>query len=188
MALGPREVHFRRMVSNIFRRLGAEDVQQIAYVRLKGKEDTKKYSAAKPQATSMDLLESLEQYNYISQDNIQGLKEVLRDANRADLVKQVDVEMRKLCKKKRNGVKKGESAQEMLASSTEDMAGRLGAGSRRERDDEQGRVSVAERVPPLHSYSPPPVPARHDAPRTGNKQQTELCYTTVIAKNIDKQL
>ena len=100
-----RDIHFRRMTSSIFRRLSAEDVQQIAYVRLKGKEDTKKYSAVRPQASSVDLLESLEQYNYFSQDNIEGLKEVLRDAGRVDLVKQVDAEMRKL-EKLRNVDKK----------------------------------------------------------------------------------
>ena len=140
-----RDIHFRRMASNIFRRLSAEDVQQIAYVRLKGKEDTKKYSAARPHASSMDLLESLEQYNYFSQDNIEGLKEVLRDASRVDLVKQVDTEMRKL-KRLRNVDKKAEGA------SLEGLSLAAPATTWHLKGEESGWVYVSdsERVPSLH--------------------------------------
>jgi hypothetical protein len=89
-----REVAYRRMASNIFLKLSRENVQQIAYVRLRGKEDTTKYSAtaAKP-AGPLDLMEALEQHGLLCQDNIDGLKEVLKDANRTDLVSAVEKEM-----------------------------------------------------------------------------------------------
>ena len=144
-----REVLFRRMVSNTFRRLCPEDVQQIAYVRLKGREDTKKFSAAKPQATSLDLMESLEQYGCFSQENVDGLKEILKDANRSDLVKHVETEIRKLNKKLRN---RPEPSAELLGSPTEELASKLGS-SKWQRDEKQGWVVVpesSERVPPLH--------------------------------------
>lgn len=126
-----REISYRRMVSNIFRQLSAEDVQQIAYVRLEGKEDTTKYSAAKQTAKALDLMQILQRYGFFSHDNLDGLKDVLKDANRSDLVKQVETDMRKLklspchVKNKRFRNNGRQKSAEVLATPTEELADRL---------------------------------------------------------------
>ena len=118
------EIFFRRTVSNTFRRLSVQDVQQIAYVRLTGREDTKRFSAAKPQATSLDLMESLEQYGCFSRENVKGLTEVLKDANRTDLAEEIE---RKLCKP----VKKPRNSCVTTYRRISEQARRFRAGDRR---------------------------------------------------------
>ena len=85
-----RDIEYRRMVSNIARELNAADVEQIAYVRLTGREDTTKYSAANPSASALDLLKNLERRGDFSVNNTNGLKEVVMDASRKDLVDKVN--------------------------------------------------------------------------------------------------
>ena len=84
------DIEYRRMVSNIARELNAADVEQIAYVRLTGREDTTKYSAANPSASALDLLKSLERWGSFSVNNINGLKDVVKDARRNDLVEKIN--------------------------------------------------------------------------------------------------
>ena len=99
MSAQSREIGYRRMVSNLFRELGSEDVQQIAYVRLKGKEDITKYSAAKQTltgSTALDLMQALERHDVFSQDNIDGVVETMKDAQRNDLVKKIKAEKLKM--------------------------------------------------------------------------------------------
>ena len=86
----PRDIQYRRMVSNIARELSTSDVEQIAYVRLTGKEDTTKYSAANPAASALDLLKTLERWGDFSENNTDGLKEVVMDARRKDLVDKIN--------------------------------------------------------------------------------------------------
>ena len=86
----PRDIQYRRMVSSIARELSAYNVEEIAYVRLTGKEDTTKYSAANPAASALDLLKTLERWGVFSMENINGLKEVVMDAGRKDLVDQIN--------------------------------------------------------------------------------------------------
>ena len=90
MAQPHDEIPYRRMVSNIARELSTSDVEQIAYVRLTGKEDTTKYSAANPAASALDLLKTLERWGDFSVNNTDGLKEVVMDARRKDLVDKVN--------------------------------------------------------------------------------------------------
>ena len=85
-----RDIQYRRMVSNIARELNAADVEQIAYVRLTGREDTTKYSAANPTASALDLLKNLERRGDFSVKNNNGLKEVVMDASRKDLVDKIN--------------------------------------------------------------------------------------------------
>jgi hypothetical protein len=84
------DIEYRRMVSNIARELNAADVEQIAYVRLTGREDTTKYSAANPSASALDLLKSLERWGNFSVNNINPLKDVVKDARRNDLVEKIN--------------------------------------------------------------------------------------------------
>lgn len=155
MAGGQEEadVDFRRLVSNVFCRLSRRDVQQIAYVRLKGKEDTKKYSASNTQDTSLDLMESLEQYDYFSKENVEGLTEILKDANRSDLAKHVAGEVRKQRKKNRKNAERPQkdeesAADDLLASPTEEK------NRKWDGEKEYNRWKVLpehdQRVPPLH--------------------------------------
>ena len=143
-----REISYRRTISNIFRRLSAEDVQQIAYVRLEGIEDTTKYSASRQTANSkgLDLMQSLQRYGFFSQDSMDGLKDVLQDANRSDLVKQLETETRKLkmssahAKSNKHLTKTGrEKPKEALVTPSEELAGRL----KDIREREQGWVVVS---------------------------------------------
>ena len=181
--LSETEINFRRIVSNTFRRLSLDDVQQIAYVRLKGREDTKKYSAAKPQATSLDLMESLEQYGYFSRENVKGLKEVLKDANRSDLADEIDKQLRKPFKKPRNS-----AAVEAVTPPTEESASRLVGGSRQEREEEQGWevVSGSHRPPLRHLGSRghvfPATTAGHSgaAHSTTGKGSMHYCKLSIL--------
>ena len=84
------DIEYRRMVSNIARELNAADVEQIAYVRLTGREDTTKYSAANPTASALDLLKSLERWGSFSVNNINGLTDVVKDARRNDLAEKIN--------------------------------------------------------------------------------------------------
>ena len=146
----PRDIEYRRMVSNIFRELSAEDVQQIAYVRLVGKDDITKYSAARPNATSLDLMQALERYGSFSQDNIDGLIEVVKDARRTDLVKRIEAEKHKytspcaaaavksFTKRLRAGRKKANFSEIPTSSvPTEEHAGRF-QESKQSREDRSG--------------------------------------------------
>ena len=85
-----RDIQYRRMVSNIARELNAADVEQIAYVRLTGREDTTKYSAANPTASALDLLKNLERRGDLCVKNTNGLKEVVMDTSRKDLVDKIN--------------------------------------------------------------------------------------------------
>jgi hypothetical protein len=134
------EIVFRRTVSNTFRRLSLQDVQQIAYVRLTGRENTKRFSAAKPQATSLDLMESLEQYGYFSRENVKGLTEVLKDANRTDLAEEIERKLCKPIKKPRNSA--------AVASPTVESPSRLGDCG--QVTDEERRRGERTPVPSLH--------------------------------------
>ena len=85
-----RDIQYRRMVSNIARELNVADVEQIAYVRLTGREDTTKYSAANPTASALDLVKNLERRGDYSVNKTNGLKEVVMDASRKDLVDKIN--------------------------------------------------------------------------------------------------
>ena len=134
------EILFRRTVSNTFRRLSLQDVQQIAYVRLTGREDTRRFSAAKPQATSLDLMESLEQYGYFSRENVKGLAEVLKDANRTDLAEEIERKLCKPVKKPRNST--------AVASPTVESPSRLEDSG--QVTDEERRRGERTPTPSLH--------------------------------------
>jgi hypothetical protein len=134
------EIFFRRTVSNTFRRLSVQDVQQIAYVRLTGREDTRRFSAAKPQAMSLDLMESLEQYGYFSRENVKGLAEVLKDANRTDLAEEIERKLCKPVKKPRNST--------AVASPTVESPSRLGDFG--QVTDEERRRGERTPVPSLY--------------------------------------
>lgn len=84
-----RDIEYRRLVSNIARELNDKDIEQIAYIRLAGKEDTTKYSAAKPCASALDLMMTLERFDVFSRDDIAGLIEVVKDARRKDLMRKI---------------------------------------------------------------------------------------------------
>ena len=136
------DILYRRTVSNVFLRLSRTDIQQIAYVRLKGREDTKKFSAANQQAASLDLMESLEEYGFFSRKNVKGLIEVLKDSNRTDLVEEIE---RILCKPSKTPVNSA-------ASPTEESAS--GLGDSRQKTNDQGRGQrevVSKRLTPLPS-------------------------------------
>lgn len=85
-----RDIEYRRLVSNLARELNDKDIEQIAYVRLAGKEDTTRYSAAKPCASALDLMKTLENFDVFSLNNIAGLIEVVKDARRNDLVRKIE--------------------------------------------------------------------------------------------------
>ena len=161
------EILFRRTVSNTFRRLSVQDVQQIAYVRLTGREDTRRFSAAKPQAMSLDLMESLEQYGYFSRENVKGLAEVLKDANRTDLAEEIERKLCKPVKKPRNST--------AVASPTVESPSRLEDSG--QVTDEERRRGERTPTPSLHcgrGARALPGPGHKISPSPSGKESTLL--------------
>ena len=86
----PQVIAYRRLVSYIATQLSPTNVEHIAYVRLTGKEDTTKYSGAKPTASALELLVTLERRQCFYYGNIGGLVEIVEDVNRNDLAKVIE--------------------------------------------------------------------------------------------------
>ena len=83
-------IAYRRLVASLARELSAEEVEQIAYIRLTGKEDISKYTASNhATATGLSLLATLERWRVFSQKNTEGLVGIAKDVNRHDLVEKV---------------------------------------------------------------------------------------------------
>lgn len=83
-------IAYRRMVASLARELSAEEVKEIAYIRLTGVESISKYTTDPPTASGFDLLATLERLGVFSQKNTEGLVDIAKDVNRYDLVIKVE--------------------------------------------------------------------------------------------------
>lgn len=81
-------IEYRRLVAFIANQIKPEERQIIAYIRL-NREDISKYSPHR-EATGIDLFERLECLQYFSQENTEGLKEIVKDVDRLDLVVEIE--------------------------------------------------------------------------------------------------
>ena len=83
-------IAYRRMVASLARELSAEEVKEVAYIRLTGVESISKYTSNPPIASGLDLLATLERLGVFSQKNTEGLVDIAKDVNRHDLAKKVE--------------------------------------------------------------------------------------------------
>ena len=110
-------ITYRRLVASLARELSAEEVEQVAYIRLTGKESTSKYSSSHPNATGIALLATLERLGMFSQENAEGLVDIAKDIKRHDLVKKIEDYRKnkksagKCAKKKKRGLPSEEQKQ-----------------------------------------------------------------------------
>ena len=81
-------IKYRTLVVSIGRQLSSQEIQQIAFIRLV-KEDITKYSPQNKDVTGIDLLSRLESLGQFSQENVDGLTDIVKDVNRADLVEEI---------------------------------------------------------------------------------------------------
>ena len=182
-----RDIEYRRLVSNIARELNDKDIEQIAYVRLAGKEDTTRYSAAKPCASALDLMKTLENFDVFSLNNIAGLIEVVKDARRNDLVRKIeeyaaeDTERRASQSSARPIVKKKPSRNGGQAAGRADECG--GHSSRRAfsiggRGPHLAQTKIAQELSQLHESA-------QDGPPTSSSKSTfkmicKFCMLRVV--------
>lgn len=82
-------ITYRRMVASLARELSAEEVKEVAYIRLTGKQSTSKYTSNNPTATGLDLLATIERLGVFSRQNAKGLVDIAEGINRHDLVEKV---------------------------------------------------------------------------------------------------
>ena len=82
-------ITYRRMVASLARELSAEEVKEVAYIRLTGKQRTSKYTSNNLTATGLDLLATIERLGVFSRQNAKGLVDIAEDINRYDLVEKV---------------------------------------------------------------------------------------------------
>ena len=87
----PEHIAYRRFVASFARQLSAEEVEQIAFIRIAGKENVAKYNAENPSVRSgHHLLLKLEHLGVFSLNNLSGLVEIAKDVERNDLNKKVE--------------------------------------------------------------------------------------------------
>ena len=86
----PPIIAYRRLVVSLTRELTPQNVEEIAFVRLSGKEDSTKYSVGKQGASALCLMITLERLGEFSFQNPCKLIEILKDVKRTDLVKNVE--------------------------------------------------------------------------------------------------
>lgn len=84
------DIEFRRLVSDIAANLSREEVERVAYIRLRDSQSRDKYNAKEPGATGLNLLATLECLEVFSQQNVDGLWEIAKDVDRRDLMGRVE--------------------------------------------------------------------------------------------------
>ena len=84
-------IEYRRLVSSLAASLSAEEVERVAYIRLKdAQRSPDKYNAKEPSATGLSLLATLERLGVFSLQNVDGLLEIAKDVGRGDLMNHVE--------------------------------------------------------------------------------------------------
>jgi len=110
-------IAYRRLVASLARELSVKEVEEIAYIRLTGKESIIKYTSSHPNVTGLALLATLERLGMFSQENVEGLVDIAKDIERHDLVKKVEDYRKnkksavKCAKKKQRGLPSEEQKQ-----------------------------------------------------------------------------